>query len=97
MEAIQPEQVPKKKNKKGKLDSGDYWKQLRRLEQLNKSSEVKTTVVFSFHSLVLGLCADRLDYFGALIGDNLFRHLLIVSACQHHMIHLYFMPYVLTN
>ncbi len=63
--------IPKKKKKKGKLDSGDYWKQLIRLEKLRRSSEVKTTVVFSFHSLILGLCADRMDYFKALLSDNI--------------------------
>ena len=50
-------------------DSFSYWEQLKRLEKLIKNSELKAGVVFSFHSLILGLFIDRLDDFKGLITD----------------------------
>ena len=58
------------KKRKMKQDSSVYFRQLGRLEKLNKSSEVKAGVVFSFHSLIIGLFADRLDYFKTLFDHN---------------------------
>lgn len=58
-------------------DSNNYWEQLERLEKLIRASELKAGVIFSFHSLILGLFIDRLDYFSeALKGHTL----LIVLA-----------------
>ena len=59
-------------------DPNNYWEQLERLEKLIRASELKAGVIFSFHSLILGLFVDRLEYFeklfeahvifGALVG-----------------------------
>ena len=51
-------------------DSNNYWEQLERLEKLIRASELKAGVIFSFHSLILGLFADRLEYFSQLFKDN---------------------------
>lgn len=44
-------------------DPNNYWEQLERLEKLIRASELKAGVLFSFHSLILGLFAERLDVF----------------------------------
>lgn len=44
-------------------DPNNYWEQLERLEKLIRASELKAGVLFSFHSLILGLFADRLNEF----------------------------------
>lgn len=40
-------------------DPNNYWEQLERLEKLIRASELKAGVIFSFHSLILGLFVDR--------------------------------------
>lgn len=52
-------------------DSNNYWEQLERLEKLIRASELKAGVIFSFHSLILGLFADRLIFFNELFKDNI--------------------------
>lgn len=59
-------------------DPNNYWEQLERLEKLIKNSELKAGVVFSFHSLILGLFIDRLDDFKDLITENLFLLVLTI-------------------
>ena len=44
--------------------------QLERLEKLIRASEFKAGIIFSFHSLVIGLLIDRLDYFQDAIMQN---------------------------
>ncbi|NNE02804.1 MAG: hypothetical protein HKN52_06515 [Eudoraea sp.] len=51
-------------------DPNNYWEQLERLEKLIRASEFKAGVIFSFHSLILGLFADRLDYLEPLFQEN---------------------------
>ena len=46
-----------------KQDTNNYWEQLERLEKLIRASELKAGIIFSFHSLILGLFLDRLDNF----------------------------------
>jgi hypothetical protein len=54
----------------GHQDPNNYWEQLERLEKLIRASEFKAGVIFSFHSLILGLFADRLDYFQPTFETN---------------------------
>lgn len=51
-------------------DPNNYWEQLERLEKLIRASELKAGVLFSFHSLILGLFADRLDFFEPMFEGN---------------------------
>jgi len=60
-------------------DPNNYWEQLERLEKLIKNSELKAGVVFSFHSLILGLFIDRLDEFKDVLAADIF--LLVVTIC----------------
>ncbi len=40
------------------------------MEKLIRAAEVKAGVVFSFHSLILGLFVDRMDYFQTIFKDS---------------------------
>ncbi|WP_297764465.1 Pycsar system effector family protein [uncultured Muriicola sp.] len=51
-------------------DPNNYWEQLERLEKLIRASELKAGVLFSFHSLILGLFAERLDFFEPMFQGN---------------------------
>lgn len=42
-------------------DPNNYWEQLERLEKLIRASELKAGVIFSFHSLILGIFFDRME------------------------------------
>lgn len=52
-------------------DPNNYWEQLERLEKWIKNSELKAGVVFSFHSLILGLFVDRFDTFKEIIAEDI--------------------------
>jgi len=54
-----------------KQDTNNYWEQLERLEKLIRASELKAGIIFSFHSLILGLFLDRLDSFKPIFEGNL--------------------------
>ncbi|WP_296317388.1 Pycsar system effector family protein [Winogradskyella sp. UBA3174] len=60
-------------------DPNNYWEQLERLEKLIRASELKAGIVFSFHSLILGLFADRIERFREVFVDN--TVLLILLVC----------------
>tara|TARA_R110000868_G_scaffold216416_3_gene466549 strand:- start:12312 stop:12824 length:513 start_codon:yes stop_codon:yes gene_type:complete len=51
-------------------DSNNYWEQLERLEKLIRASEIKAGIVFSFHSLVLGLFFDRFEQLEPMIKGS---------------------------
>ena len=51
-------------------DTNNYWEQLERLEKLIRASEFKAGVIFSFHSLILGLFLDRLEKFQYILQDS---------------------------
>ncbi len=59
-------------------DPNNYWEQLERLEKLIRASELKAGVIFSFHSLIIGLFVDRYDYFQTAMEDYLLLTVLIV-------------------
>ena len=54
-----------------KQDPNNYWEQLERLEKLIRASELKAGIIFSFHSLIIGLFADRIDYFHPFFENNI--------------------------
>lgn len=60
-------------------DSNNYWEQLERLEKLIRASELKAGVIFSFHSLILGLCVDRIERFkDVFLGNTVLLVLLLL-------------------
>lgn len=60
-------------------DTNNYWEQLERLEKLIRASEFKAGAIFSFHSLILGFFADRLENFEHVLQESyLFLVLLIL-------------------
>jgi Pycsar effector protein len=60
-------------------DPNNYWEQLERLEKLIRASELKAGVVFSFHSLILGLFVDRIERFKEVFMEN--NVLLFLLIC----------------
>ena len=62
-----------------KQDTNNYWEQLERLEKLIRASELKAGIIFSFHSLILGLFLDRLDNFSNIFQENMI--LMIFGIC----------------
>lgn len=53
-------------------DTNNYWEQLERLEKLIRASELKAGVIFSFHSLVLGLFVNHLPKIEFIFINNWF-------------------------
>ncbi|MGZ0016756.1 Pycsar system effector family protein [Yeosuana sp. AK3] len=51
-------------------DPNNYWEQLERLEKLIRASELKAGVIFSFHSLILGLFFDRFEELEGLLQSS---------------------------
>ncbi len=62
-----------------KQDPENYWEQIERLELMIKGAELKAGIIFSFHSLVLGLFFERFDKFSEdLLNSPSFIFFLIV-------------------
>ena len=59
-------------------DPNNYWEQLERLEKLIRASELKAGIIFSFHSLILGLFVDKSVYFQHIFQESI---VFIVLAC----------------
>jgi len=53
-------------------DPNNYWEQLERLEKLIRASELKSGIIFSFHSLILGIFVEKLDLIQPIITSNIF-------------------------
>ncbi|MDT0551967.1 Pycsar system effector family protein [Urechidicola vernalis] len=71
-------------------DPNNYWEQLERLEKLIRASEFKAGVIFSFHSLILGLFVDKLLFLQeAFKGSFLFIVLVCLWICSV-LISIYF-------
>ena len=58
-------------------DPNNYWEQLERLEKLIRASELKAGIIFSFHSLVIGLFIDRIEQFQPIITSS--KVFLVIS------------------
>lgn len=59
-------------------DPNNYWEQLERLEKLIRASELKAGIIFSFHSLILGIFIERLDQLQPIFTSNFFFILLSI-------------------
>ena len=51
-------------------DPNNYWEQLERLEKLIRAAELKAGIIFSFHSLIIGLFIDRIEQFQPVIQSS---------------------------
>ena len=71
-------------------DPNNYWEQLERLEKLIRASELKAGVIFSFHSLILGLFVDRLDYFQKLFEAHVIFIILVALWLIFVLISVYY-------
>jgi hypothetical protein len=71
-------------------DVSNYWEQLERLEKLIKASELKAGVIFSFHSLIIGLFVERLDFFQTLFNDSIVFIILTVFWISFVLTSIYY-------
>ena len=71
-------------------DPNNYWEQLERLEKLIRASELKAGVIFSFHSLILGLFADKIDFFQEIFEYNRVLLVLVLLWIICVLISIYF-------
>ncbi len=51
-------------------DPNNYWEQLERLEKLFRASEIKAGVLFSFHSLIIGIIVERIHIYKPILNDS---------------------------
>lgn len=73
-----------------KIDPNNFWEQLERLEKLIRASELKAGVIFSFHSLILGLFADRLEQFNQVFEGKPLLIVLLVLWIFSVLISIFF-------
>lgn len=71
-------------------DPNNYWEQLERLEKLIRASELKAGIIFSFHSLILGLFIDRLEFFQEILMQNIILIVLISLWMLSVLISIYY-------
>lgn len=71
-------------------DPNNFWEQLERLEKLIRASELKAGIIFSFHSLILGLFIDKLDFFDGILKGNILFYVLIVIWITFVLISIFF-------
>lgn len=84
MEANLPEKDQKKKKAKKHLkalldvEPENYWEQMERLERLIRASELKAGIIFSFHSLVIGVFFDRMEHLSETFHNSTIFTILVV-------------------
>ena len=71
-------------------DPNNYWMQMERLERLIRASELKAGIIFSFHSLILGLFFDRLEYLQGVFNGNVVFIILICLWMVFVLISIFF-------
>lgn len=71
-------------------DTNNYWEQLERLEKLIRASEFKAGVIFSFHSLILGLFVDRLENFEHVLQESIVFTVLSILWFLAVLISIYY-------
>jgi len=71
-------------------DPNNYWEQLERLEKLIRASELKAGVLFSFHSLIIGLFVDRLEEFKHIIEGDILLFITIICWIITVMISIFY-------
>jgi len=72
------------------IDPNNFWEQLERLEKLIRASELKAGVIFSFHSLILGLFADRLEHFNQIFDGKSLLIILVILWIFSVLISIFF-------
>lgn len=83
-------------------DPNNYWEQLERLEKLIRASELKAAIIFSFHSLIIGIFIDRVVSFQHIFQESIVFIILTGLWLVFVLISLYycfkcFMPQIESN
>lgn len=71
-------------------DPNNFWEQLERLEKLIKASELKAGVIFSFHSLVIGLFMERIEYFRPAFEQSILFSVVVLLWALSVLISVFF-------
>ncbi len=71
-------------------DTNNYWEQLERLEKLIRASELKAGILFSFHSLVIGLFVDRIQTFQDMFQESILFVVLAILWVLSVIMSIYF-------
>lgn len=58
-----------KKNKIAE-DPTNYWEQIEQLDRLIRAAELKAGLIFSFHSLFIGIVIDKMDEVSTFMGQG---------------------------
>lgn len=56
----------------------NYWEQIERLDRLIKAAELKAGLIFSFHSLFVGIVIDQIDAVGVYMQDSYLHASMVV-------------------
>lgn len=60
------------------VEPENYWEQMERLERLIRASELKAGIIFSFHSLVIGVFFDRMEVLSETFHNSTIFIILVV-------------------
>lgn len=60
------------------VEPENYWEQMERLERLIRASELKAGIIFSFHSLVLGVFFDRMEHLSETFHNSRIFIILVI-------------------
>lgn len=60
------------------VEPENYWEQIERLERLIRASELKAGIIFSFHSLVVGVFFDRMDHLSETFHNSGIFTILVI-------------------
>ncbi|WP_242015673.1 Pycsar system effector family protein [Robertkochia marina] len=60
------------------VEPENYWEQMERLERLIRASELKAGIIFSFHSLVVGVFFDRMEHLSETFHNSRIFIILVI-------------------
>lgn len=58
-------------------DPSNYWEQLERLDRLIRAAELKAGLIFSFHSLFIGVIIDKIGEVSKYMEGSLFSGIMV--------------------
>ena len=71
-------------------DPVNYWEQIEQLDRLIRAAELKAGLIFSFHSLFIGIVIDKVDNVAGFMGESLFYKGAVIVWFLLVVISLYF-------
>lgn len=72
------------------VEPENYWEQIERLERLIRASELKAGIIFSFHSLVIGVFFDRMEMMYETFHNSTIFAVLVVMWLLIVLVSIYY-------